>query len=196
MRGLGTVTAVGIVDRRSIYRHGLAHALRSGEMCVVEAAWLEGLSVSDFDVLFVEASVVLEAVVRSCVERPKVVAIVSTSDPRANGELLAAGAHAIISPDSSDAAVCAVAELVLQGMSAIPTSTCEWLAQGGGSDHAVTAEERIWLEELCSGATVTHVASKAGRSERSMYRDLHALYERLGVGGRYEALEKVRQLEF
>ena len=189
------VASVGVVDSRSIYRHGVAQALVAGGFHVVESPWFHAIRPSDFVVIFVEARVVLEATLSSCRDHTKIVALAVHGDRRSHGDLLAAGAHAIVDAESSDRVVCLAAELVQDGMSVIPSATCDWIANGSQMGGSVTDEERSWLEQLCAGSTVVDVASGVGRSERTMYRDLHRLYERLGVRGRYEALEQVRQLE-
>ena len=52
------------------------------------------------------------------------------------------------------------------------------------------ASERLMLERLISGAAIADVASEMGYSERSMYRELSKLWDKLGVSGRAAGLRK------
>jgi DNA-binding NarL/FixJ family response regulator len=52
----------------------------------------------------------------------------------------------------------------------------------------ITHEELTWLSILADGGTVHDLAEKVGYSERALYRLLHALYGRLGVSNRTEAI--------
>jgi len=73
----------------------------------------------------------------------------------------------------------------------VPTRVARQLAVGMAPDEAAPAlgEQQVgWLRELVNGATVGSLARSAGYSEREMYRLLSALYARLGVTTRTEAL--------
>lgn len=56
---------------------------------------------------------------------------------------------------------------------------------------AISEEEMGWLALLGEGVTVIELSVSSGYSERSMYRRLARLYERLGVVNRHEALQRV-----
>jgi len=45
-----------------------------------------------------------------------------------------------------------------------------------------------WLSILANGGSVHDLAERVGYSERALYRLLHALYGRLGVSSRTEAI--------
>jgi DNA-binding NarL/FixJ family response regulator len=73
----------------------------------------------------------------------------------------------------------------------LPTRVAQQLASGMAPDEAapvLNEQQAGWLRELVNGATVTSLARSAGYSEREMYRLLSALYARLGVTTRTEAL--------
>jgi len=55
---------------------------------------------------------------------------------------------------------------------------------------SLDASERLMLESLASGAAIADVASRMGYSERSMYRELSKLWDKLGVSGRAAAVHK------
>ncbi|HKG51131.1 MAG TPA: hypothetical protein VKB14_11880 [Actinomycetales bacterium] len=78
-----------------------------------------------------------------------------------------------------------------RGSAVLPSGVARQLAAGVMPDDAAPAlsEQQVgWLRELVNGATVTSLAKSAGYSEREMYRLLSALYGRLGVTTRTEAL--------
>ncbi len=52
------------------------------------------------------------------------------------------------------------------------------------------ASDLLMLEKLASGMTIADMASQMGYSERSMYRELSMLWDKLGVSGRAEGLSK------
>ena len=56
--------------------------------------------------------------------------------------------------------------------------------------QSLDASERLMLERLASGVPIADVASELGYSERSMYRELSKLWDKLGVSGRTEGLHK------
>jgi DNA-binding NarL/FixJ family response regulator len=58
----------------------------------------------------------------------------------------------------------------------------------------VTGEDVDWLLALSRGQTVVELADDVGYSERSMFRKLHELYERLGVTNRSAALLEAQRL--
>ena len=55
---------------------------------------------------------------------------------------------------------------------------------------SLEAAERLMLERLASGAAIADVAAELGYSERSMYRELSKLWDKLGVSGRAAAVHK------
>ena len=58
--------------------------------------------------------------------------------------------------------------------------------EGGLNPHEL--EELTWLRILAQGGTVHDLARQVGYSERALYRLLHALYGRMGVSSRTEAI--------
>lgn len=56
--------------------------------------------------------------------------------------------------------------------------------------RSLDASERLMLERLASGVPIADVASEMGYSERSMYRELSKLWDKLGVSGRAAGLHK------
>ena len=56
--------------------------------------------------------------------------------------------------------------------------------------RSLQASELLMLQRLASGRTIGDVASEMGYSERSMYRELSKLWDKLGVSGRTAGLHK------
>ena len=56
--------------------------------------------------------------------------------------------------------------------------------------QSLEPSERLMLERLASGAAIADVASEMGYSERSMYRELAKLWDKLGVSGRAAGVHK------
>jgi DNA-binding NarL/FixJ family response regulator len=82
-------------------------------------------------------------------------------------------------------------EEALVGKCSLPIATVQSMAGAYRSAPApdwVTPQEVEWLKFLAEGGTVAQLSNKAAYSERVMYRLLHALYGRLGVSSRTEAL--------
>ncbi|MYH00944.1 MAG: hypothetical protein F4144_15860 [Acidimicrobiaceae bacterium] len=55
---------------------------------------------------------------------------------------------------------------------------------------SLEAAEQLMLKRLASGVPIADVASEMGYSERSMYRELSRLWDKLGVSGRAAGLRK------
>ena len=56
--------------------------------------------------------------------------------------------------------------------------------------QSLETSERLMLQRLASGASIADVASEMGYSERSMYRQLSKLWDKLGVSGRAAGVHK------
>lgn len=55
---------------------------------------------------------------------------------------------------------------------------------------SLEASEQMMLKRLASGVPIADLASEVGYSERSMYRELSRLWDKLGVSGRAAGLHK------
>ena len=56
--------------------------------------------------------------------------------------------------------------------------------------QALEASEQLMLKRLASGMPIAEMAAELGYSERSMYRELSKLWDKLGVSGRAAGLRK------
>lgn len=120
-----------------------------------------------------------------------VVALLLEPTPETVRGVLMAGACSVAGWDASPEEVVALLEAGLQERSVLPTSMIHQLAMGTTDEPGVPELDRdqvAWLRALAAGATVTQLADQVGYSEREMYRLLRALYDRLGVGNRTQAL--------
>lgn len=104
---------------------------------------------------------------------------------------LRAGAVHVAPRDASAAALRQVVEEVEGGvvrlsLDVLHATTAQLPHARSGA--APTDEEIGWLRELGQGRTVASVAQASGLSERVLYRRLKALYRRLGVRNRTQAL--------
>ena len=59
---------------------------------------------------------------------------------------------------------------------------------------SLSSSEQRMLRRLASGAPIAEVASEMGYSERSMYRELSKLWEKLGVSGRAAGLRRAKDV--
>ncbi len=55
---------------------------------------------------------------------------------------------------------------------------------------SLNASEQLMLKRLACGAPTADLATELGYSERSMYRELSKLWDKLGVSGRAAGLQK------
>jgi DNA-binding NarL/FixJ family response regulator len=127
-----------------------------------------------------------------------VVALLPDASTAAYVQAVMAGAAAVLPRDASIEAVQRVFRAAIRGQSLLPAEVVRALASPSGptaetAQDAPSVREIEWLRELASGATVARLASRAGYSERAMFRLLRDLYARLRVRNRTEALMLARE---
>jgi DNA-binding NarL/FixJ family response regulator len=87
-------------------------------------------------------------------------------------------------------------EAVLDGTSLLPVDVLRALTatapNGQVHSRSPSTEEINWLRRLAHGSSVIDLAQQAGYSERMMFRLLRALYVKLQVSNRTEALIRAR----
>jgi DNA-binding CsgD family transcriptional regulator len=109
----------------------------------------------------------------------------------AQREAVLAGACSVAGWDTSPEQLVALLSAGLESRSILPTLLLQELAtsNGNGSTTEQLDEHQVeWLRSLAGGMTVCQLAESICYSEREVYRLLRALYDRLGVRGRTEAL--------
>jgi DNA-binding NarL/FixJ family response regulator len=120
-----------------------------------------------------------------------VVALVPEVTPQIVREAVIAGVTSVATWDASPEEVDSLLHAALESRSMVPTSVLEKLVKSSrvsGKPVDISREETEWLQALASGETVSQLAERISYSEREVYRLLRALYERLGVRSRVEAL--------
>jgi DNA-binding NarL/FixJ family response regulator len=125
------------------------------------------------------------------------VALLVDPTPEAYAEALRSGAVAAAAWEAVPEAIVKVLAAALEGDSLIPAGVAQALAAklpAFEDPDWVTHEELGWLRILAQGGTVQDLAGQAGYSERALYRLLHALYSRMGVSNRTEAILQASRL--
>ncbi|MEV4509935.1 response regulator transcription factor [Dactylosporangium sp. NPDC049525] len=121
-----------------------------------------------------------------------VVAVLDEHGPAASLRALAAGAVGIVPRDATPAQIRDVVAAALNGACLLPIEVLRALVAPAPRDDGRAgppSEQEIgWLRLLATGATVPEVATRTGYSERMMFRLLRALYAKLGVANRTEAI--------
>jgi DNA-binding NarL/FixJ family response regulator len=125
-----------------------------------------------------------------------VVAVLPNPNVAGYVRAISAGAAGAMPREATPADVRAVFQAAVDGKSMLPIEVVRALADQTGSAPEPSGEPSVsemgWLSELARGVRVVDLASRAGYSERMMFRLLRDLYSRLGVGGRTEALMLAR----
>ncbi len=121
-----------------------------------------------------------------------VVLVVPRATPLEVARALRRGAAGVLTEDDPPEIVAEVLTLATSGRISLPWEVVAGLAEIApdveSAAQLVSAEERGWLRAMASGRTVAEIADGAGYSERAMFRQLRALYLRIGVSNRTEAL--------
>jgi DNA-binding NarL/FixJ family response regulator len=118
-----------------------------------------------------------------------VVALAVNPEPRFCLELLRRGARAAIGWGTEPDLIVVVLTLVLEGLSVMP-----WPTDGLLSEVGISEAEADMLRAVADGMTVAALSIRLGYSERETYRRLSAVYQRLGVGRRADALARARSM--
>ena len=120
-----------------------------------------------------------------------VVALLPEISPMIVREAILAGACAVAGWDTSSDELVALLTAGVESRSILPTHLLQQLAIVPDNDSRVVEldhEQVEWLRALAKGMTINQLAESISYSEREVYRLLRALYDRLGVRNRIEAL--------
>jgi DNA-binding NarL/FixJ family response regulator len=187
---------LGIVDPAASYRIGLSAALRKAGFAPTELldsrAWAgaAGQRVLLWTVRAPEDWKGVRAL-RALNAELVLVALLVDATPDAYAEAFRSGAVAAVAWEAMPDAIVKVLVAALDGNALIPAGVAQALATRlpAIEDHDwVTHQELEWLRILADGGTAHDLAQKVGYSERTLYRLLHALYGRMGVSNRTEAI--------
>src|SRR4029077_17280349 len=119
------------------------------------------------------------------------VALLVDLTPDAYAEALRSGAVAAVAWEAAPEAIVKVLAAAVEGDTLIPAGVAQALAAKLPAIEDrdwITHEELTWLSILANGGSGHDLAERVGSSERPLYRLLHALYGRLGVSSRTEAI--------
>ena len=198
-RGVGgdsSTLPFGIVDPAASYRSGLSAALSNAGHAPVDVAdpraWAStaGRRVLLWTVRGVEDWKGFRAL-RGLNPELVLVALLVDPTPEAYAEALRSGAAAAVAWEAVPQAIVKVVAAALEGDVLIPAGVAQALAAKLPAIEDrdwITHEELEWLRILADGSTVHDLAQRVGYSERALYRLLHALYGRMGVSNRTEAI--------
>lgn len=129
----------------------------------------------------------------------QVVIAVLEGDPTASGaRAVRLGARSVLPRSTTVDALRQTVEATIGGQAVMPAAVAAVLAAGSHTDtqSPLSAEQLSWLRDLAGGTTVARLASRAGYSERAMFRLLRALYQQMGVSGRLQAVIRAQELHW
>jgi DNA-binding NarL/FixJ family response regulator len=119
----------------------------------------------------------------------RVVAVLPALEPALVQRCLAAGASGVVGVDTTPEELISTIDNAVSGRTLLPSDVARHMAQKRlETSESLSAEEVGWLRALARGRTVTELAKEKAYSERHLHRRLKAVYARLGVAGRTEAL--------
>ncbi|WP_051407298.1 LuxR C-terminal-related transcriptional regulator [Nocardia sp. CNY236] len=117
------------------------------------------------------------------------IAIAAAYEERTLVAALAAGYHGALDLAASPEAITIAVRAAVSGQCTLPYDVARRLALGCPTpDDTLGAREVTWLNRLVAGSSVLELAESEALSERAMYRRLSAIYQRLGVDSRSEAI--------
>jgi DNA-binding NarL/FixJ family response regulator len=197
---------VAVVDPSPIYRRGVLACLGltgfDGTSTGDILAWLEAppRRLVLFTIASAEDSLALAELRRTRPDVP-VVANLPEATVEAYVHALRLGASSAVAHEAAPEELRTVVAMALAGNVVLPEAVVHALLAGPehekrGSDADApetdeprpSADQLNWLRSLAAGTTVAELAREVGYSERAMYRLLRALYGRMGVRHRTEAL--------
>jgi DNA-binding NarL/FixJ family response regulator len=184
---------VTVRDPAATLRRGLESALAAAGFTVDQPAdlpaWAGGAGdrVAVLSLRHEESCALVEGVAAA---GGSVVALMSDATLDSYRHALGHGAVAAVDGNAEPEVIVDAVTAATRSLTLLPADVARALARGGPSGHAprVDPEELAWLTALAGGMSVVELADEVGYSERSLFRRLHDLYEKLGVQGRAEAM--------
>lgn len=127
-----------------------------------------------------------------------VVALLPNPTAAEHAHALGHGAIGAVDWSADPEEIVAVLRVALEGRTRLPVEIARSLAAEWPGAHAprpeLSEEEIEWIVDLARGTPVARLADDTGYSERAMFRRLHDIYTRLGVGNRAEAIVAAERL--
>lgn len=125
--------------------------------------------------------------------RLTIIALVRDEDDMALHPNLLGRCHGFVSWFAQPGVIIRAAQDALAGRISLPIAVVRRLANGTSAGGWQPADVEC-LAMLATGTTTVRVADRFGYSEREMFRRLRALYQRLGVSGRYGAVARAVEI--
>jgi len=139
-----------------------------------------------------------EVVERFAAAGTVVVALLPDPSAAEHAHALGHGAAGTVDWSADPEEIVAVLRVALEGRTRLPVAIARTLAGEWPGAHAprpeFNEEEIEWIADLARGTPVARLADDTGYSERAMFRRLHDIYTRLGVGNRAEAIVAAERL--
>lgn len=127
-----------------------------------------------------------------------VIALVDDGSDLTGARAVRAGARSVLAREVTISALERAVAATLDGEAVMPAGVAQALAEGVRPvpvhNSGLSAQQLLWLRRLAAGSTVARLAEDAGYSERAMFRLLQALYRKLGVQNRIEAVLRAQEL--
>ncbi|MFG1928752.1 DNA-binding response regulator [Cryptosporangium sp. NPDC048952] len=194
---------VAVADPLPIFRHGVQAALAEAGFPTESPenllAWVgvDEPRLALFTVQTAEDWALLPELCRVRAET-KILAVLDEASVHTYVRALSAGAAGVLPRTATPPVLREVFNAAVRGSSLVPTAVLRALAENASYNDGTTesgrpsSTERDWLRQLAHGDSVAQIATRAGYSERMMFRLLRALYTKLEVDNRTEALIKGR----
>ncbi|WIM93137.1 DNA-binding response regulator [Actinoplanes oblitus] len=131
---------------------------------------------------------------------PPVIAMLDDDSATAGVRAVRAGARSVLPRTVTSEVLRRTVEATLDGQAVVPGAVAAALANGAATPPApdghasLSPRQLAWLQQLAEGATVAQLATRAGYSERAMFRLLQSLYRDMGVRTRMEAVIRATNL--
>ncbi len=111
--------------------------------------------------------------------------------PEAATLLFELGANGVIVEPEEDETLESAIKAVAAGLAVVPPSIAKtWAARmpARAGVELLTPDELTWLNQMADGLTIYEISLEAAYSERAMFRRIKAMYSKIGVANRTEAL--------
>lgn len=194
---------VAVLDPLPMYQQGVAATLaEAGHIVEVPAdplAWLRRMSCAVVLLtLSCQSDWELLTQLGESNASVAVIALLDEESPALGVRAVRAGARSVLLRRATAAALRRAVDAAMDGQAVLPAAVLAALGASSdipGPGQLIPSTRQLeWLRQLAAGSTVTHLATRAGYSERAMFRLLQALYRQIGVRTRIEAVMMARDL--
>lgn len=130
---------------------------------------------------------------------PAVVVLLDPLTDEAVTRAIHLGASSVVTRSIEPDDLVVTIDMAMAGNSVVPTSSLAVISKlsrpttTSTTGRTISSRHLEWLTILAAGGTVAELARRTGYSERTMFRLLSALYEKMGVRNRTEALMQAHE---